>query len=147
MGEGGGRTQLLHDPSNPFWKLIFMSIGQRAAAERALPAQQEARSPKKKEGGPEMAVVVVGAAPVLLWRKFLLGRVMASGAICCVLLTRHGVNAQQFSTAQIIQCTPGGAADFEYGGVAPPPRTSPPLPQHASKTTERVSPSLHIQQH
>ncbi len=74
---------------------------------------------QKKEGGGARIVIVVGASKLICYQHFLLGREQESGAMCAVHLTRRGVIAAQFSTGQVIHCTPSQETDFDYDGLSP----------------------------
>lgn len=93
----------------------FIHIAQGAPVGRKQPRTCKNR-PQKKEGAAAVMVVVVGAASVAAWGKSLLGREKRSGAICAVRLTRHGAKATQFTTGQVLSCTPTGPHEFEYEG-------------------------------
>lgn len=105
---------------NTFGRRKFMRIAQAdqspagASSAPVLPAGFR----KKKKGG-RAAVIVIGAAPVLLWRKSLLGREKESGAICAVRLTAHGAAAHRFSPGMQLDCIAITNAVFEYDGSAP----------------------------
>lgn len=106
---------------NTFGRRKFMRIARSARSDQP-PAEASLAMPagsrKKKKGG-WAAVIVIGAAPVRLWRKSLLGREKESGAICAVRLTKHGAAADQFTPGMQLDCIAITSAVFEYDGSAP----------------------------
>lgn len=103
---------------NTFGRRKFMRIAQAHQPPAEASLVMPAGSRKKKKGG-RAAVVVIGAVPVLLWRKSLLAREKDSGAICAVRLTKHGAAADQFTPGMQLDCTAVQSAVFEYDGSAP----------------------------
>lgn len=112
-GEGGER-ELGADLYDTLGRSKFIRIAQGAPDGRKQPHTRRNR-PQKKEGA-AVEVVVVGPAAMVAWGKSLLGREKGSGAICAVRLTRHGAKATQFTTGQVLQCTPTGLNEFQYEG-------------------------------
>jgi hypothetical protein len=115
--DGGEGIERERGPAlyNPLGRSKFISIAPPAAKARTASVTCKNR-PQKKEGAASVKVVVVGAASVAAWSKSLLGREKRSGAICAVRLTRHGAKATQFTTGQVLSCTPTGPHEFEYEG-------------------------------
>lgn len=103
---------------NTFCRRKFMRIAQGEQAPAEALTVMPAGSRKNKKGG-RAAVLVIGAVPVLLWRKSLLAREKDSGAICAVRLTKHGAAAEQFTPGMQLECTAITNGLFEYDGGAP----------------------------
>jgi len=115
--DGGEGVERERGPAlyNPLGRSKFISIAPPAAPARTASVTCKNR-PQKKEGAALKEVVLVGAASVGLWKKSLLAVEKESGAICAVRLTRHGAKATQFTTGQVLSCTPTGPHEFEYEG-------------------------------
>lgn len=115
--DGGEGIERERGPAlyNPLGRSKFISIAPPAAKARTASVTCKNR-PQKKEGAALKEVVLVGAASVGLWKKSLLAVEKESGAICAVRLTRHGAKATQFTTGQVLSCTPTGPHEFEYKG-------------------------------